>query len=512
MKKTNKEKIIIIGGGISGLSAGIYGQRNGYDTEIYEKNPNLGGLCSSWKRDGMNIDGCIHWMTGTKKGTEIRLMWDELEAFKDEDIIRADNFGSIEYEGTTITFWCDLKRLEKELLEISPKDKKYIKRMIFMIYKIQNMPLPTDIPLSAMSLKRKLKFVLTVFPYLKMYVYTKKMQRGDYAKKFKSPALRYAFENIVPGDGNLYSTLYAYGTVALGNGGVLKGGSSRLISNMVDKYKNEGGVINRAKEIKRIIIENKTAVGVELNDGEIVKADHIISACDIVETYRLLNYEYTIKGFDKRLRNPVNYPIPSCVYISFKINLKEYEKLGKSNVFLFKTPSYMVGKREQNVIPLRVYSYDPNFIVGDDVLGTVLIHQSENDYRYWQELYKKPEQYKNEKERIGQMVLNRIEEKFPSLKGRISLIDVCTPITYNRYTNSYCGSYMPFAYTSKGTIYYSNGKIPGIKNLKLAGQWMVMPGGVPIAMMSGKFAIQRILKESHKWYKISKPVRFIYQK
>ena len=281
---------------------------------------------------------------------------------------------------------------------------------------------------------------------------------------------------------------------------------------MVDKYKNEGGVIHRAKEIKRIITENKTAVGVELNVGEIVKADHIISACDIIETYRLLNYEYTIKGFDKRLRNPVNYPIPSCVYISFKINLKEYEKLRKSNVFLFKTPSYMVGKREQNVIPLRVYSYDSNFIVGDDVLGTVLIHQSENDYRYWQELYKKPEQYKNEKERIGQTVLNRIEEKFPSLKGKISLIDVCTPITYNRYTNSYCGSYMPFAYTSKGTIYYSNGKIPGIKNLKLAGQWMVMPGGVPIAMMSGKFAIQRILKESHKWYKISKPVRFIYQK
>ena len=71
---------------------------------------------------------------------------------------------------------------------------------------------------------------------------------------------------------------------------------------------------------------------------------------------------------------------------------------------------------------------------------------------------------------------------------------------------------MPFAYTSKGSIYYSNGKIRGLKGLLIAGQWTVLPGGIPIAMMSGKFAIQRILKESHKWYKISKPIRFIYKK
>ena len=33
-----KKKIIIIGGGIAGLSAGIYALKAGYDAEIYEKN------------------------------------------------------------------------------------------------------------------------------------------------------------------------------------------------------------------------------------------------------------------------------------------------------------------------------------------------------------------------------------------------------------------------------------------------------------------------------------------
>ena len=37
------KKVVIIGGGVSGLSAGIYAQQKGYQTEIYEKNQMLGG-------------------------------------------------------------------------------------------------------------------------------------------------------------------------------------------------------------------------------------------------------------------------------------------------------------------------------------------------------------------------------------------------------------------------------------------------------------------------------------
>ena len=33
----NKKKIVIVGGGIAGLSAGIYGKLAGYDVDIYEK-------------------------------------------------------------------------------------------------------------------------------------------------------------------------------------------------------------------------------------------------------------------------------------------------------------------------------------------------------------------------------------------------------------------------------------------------------------------------------------------
>ena len=53
MKNAFDNSIIIIGGGFAGLSAGIYGQMNGYKTTIYEMHNKPGGLCTSWKRKGL---------------------------------------------------------------------------------------------------------------------------------------------------------------------------------------------------------------------------------------------------------------------------------------------------------------------------------------------------------------------------------------------------------------------------------------------------------------------------
>ena len=41
------KKIVIIGGGVAGLSAGIYSQQNGFDTEIIEINNQPGGQCTA---------------------------------------------------------------------------------------------------------------------------------------------------------------------------------------------------------------------------------------------------------------------------------------------------------------------------------------------------------------------------------------------------------------------------------------------------------------------------------
>lgn len=512
-KTEEKKKIIIIGAGISGLSAGIYAQKNGFISEIYEKNPVPGGLCVSWKRDGMEIDGCIHWLTGTKEGTQLYDMWKDVGAFTDEDIIHHDNFGVIDYEGDKFTLWADVNKLEEEMIKFSPEDEKEIRKLGNLIIAIQNMPLPIHTPMDIMSPKSVVQAGLGLFPYLNAYLKSSRITLDEYAKRFKSPLIRYVLTHIVPGDNNLYGALFAYGTICVMNGGVNKGGSSALVRNMVHEYECSGGYINYAKEVSEIIIKDKKAIGIRLKDGKEVYADYIVPACDSYETIRkLLGNKYHDNAFEKRYSNPKDYPTPSCVYISYRANIEKIKESGINGTHLFPISPFRVGNSIAHEVKLREYSSDNTFIDGDDTLITVLIHQSNRDFPYWEKLYKNRIAYKEEKNRLADIIKDEIEKKFPPLKGYLKAIDITSPMTYQRYCHAYMGSYMGFALGPKGSRLMHKGTFRGLKNCYIATQWVQSPGGLPLALMSGKFAIQRILKKEHMFYKITAKKFLIFKK
>lgn len=61
-------KIVIVGAGVSGLSAGIFALKAGYEVEIYEKNNVAGGCCSSRKRGGLPLTTVSTGSQGPKRG------------------------------------------------------------------------------------------------------------------------------------------------------------------------------------------------------------------------------------------------------------------------------------------------------------------------------------------------------------------------------------------------------------------------------------------------------------
>lgn len=83
--KTQTKKIVIVGGGAAGLSAGIYARQAGFEAVILEKNTIPGGLCTTWKRNGYTIDGCVHLLMGSGKGSTFHKMWKELGVFETLD-------------------------------------------------------------------------------------------------------------------------------------------------------------------------------------------------------------------------------------------------------------------------------------------------------------------------------------------------------------------------------------------------------------------------------------------
>lgn len=57
-------RMVIVGGGLAGLSAGCFARLDDFDVTIVEHNPGLGGVCTAWHRGAYLADGCIHWLTG----------------------------------------------------------------------------------------------------------------------------------------------------------------------------------------------------------------------------------------------------------------------------------------------------------------------------------------------------------------------------------------------------------------------------------------------------------------
>ena len=498
---TNEKTIVIIGAGISGLTAAIYARQQGFHVVLLEKNPSVGGLCTGWYRKGFYVDGCVHWLTGTKEGTLLNEMWHNIGAFTNKgDILYLHNWGSFEYQGQVVTFWRDLERAEKEWIDISPVDAKMIKKFFKMVKDFTTVELPLDLPMSLIPLKRKLKLGLKVLKVWPSYLKTMFTTSEKFAKKFKSPALRNAIVSCQTGGGNLFSMIYSYSTVVIGDGGVPKGASKPMVERMKEKFISLGGILKLNAEVEQIIVKDKYATGVKLKNGTIYEGDYVVSCLDTNYTLtKLLENKYSLPSFEKRFNDPIRNPSPSCILINYAV--KKDDSLPCS--YSFECEPFTVAGHNIDYLTIRNYAYDDSFTRGDKTVLSVLIHQSNSDYPFYKKLLEDKEMYKKFKVWVAKQVHDRIAKKYPFLKDSLEVLDVATPTTFNRYVNSSNGVFMGFFFTSNDFMFSHHGKLKGIKNFYLSGQWMQGPGGLPIAMTQGKFAIQRICKREKLSYVFS---------
>lgn len=183
------KKIIIIGGGIAGLSTGIYARINGYDTTIFEKHSKPGGLCTSWHRKGFIFDYCIHNLAGTGN-LELREVWNELGAFEGTEIIDHEVFTRVEdSKGNELNIYTDLDRLERHMKEIAPEDSKTIEEYVKAGKSLSS---ANFFSMDMGGTLSKLKIV----PHMPKAMKWGKITLNNYAEKFNNEFLKRAFPHV----------------------------------------------------------------------------------------------------------------------------------------------------------------------------------------------------------------------------------------------------------------------------------------------------------------------------
>ena len=180
------KKVVIIGGGIAGMTAGVLLQKAGFRTEIYEKNACPGGQCTGWKREDYFIDNCIHWLTGTRPGSALHELWKEIGALGDDvELYKKEMFFSSKLGDETLTFWRDKERTRREMLALSPEDEKEINKLIDYVALAETMTVPVEKPFDAMNPIDFIKLGMSMKAMGKVIKEYGNMDMNELAMRFK---------------------------------------------------------------------------------------------------------------------------------------------------------------------------------------------------------------------------------------------------------------------------------------------------------------------------------------
>ncbi|MFO7952895.1 MAG: NAD(P)/FAD-dependent oxidoreductase [Bacillota bacterium] len=499
----NEKSIIIIGGGLTGLSAGCYGRMNGYRTSIFEMHSIAGGVCTAWKRKGYIIDGAVNWVIGTRPGTEFHRFWEELGAAPGWKINNHDLYMVNESsDGKAFYVYCDADRLEEYLLEISAEDEGVIKELTGAIRKASTLSMPVDKPQENYSMLDKVKMIkmITQVGFFKKWG---TISIGDFAARFKNPFLREMLNESFGPENPMIMVLFVLGFQHSKSAGYIIGGALALVGSIEKRYLDLGGEIFYNSRVVKILVENNRVVGVRLADGSEHRADWVISAADGRTTiFDMLDGAYLDEKVKRKYDNPNLFQ--PLVYVGLGV-AREFVDLpasiGGLNFPLSK-PIVIAGE-EKKTINVRSYNFDPTMAPQGK---NTLVVQFTTDYDYWHKLRQEQEKYRAEKAAIVQAVIAGLEERFPGITGQVEMTDLATPITWERYTGNWRGSYEGWMFDSDFSPLSSMRKtLPGLKNFFMAGQWVNPGGGIPTAVMSGNHTIQMICKEDKKSFTSSKP-------
>ena len=488
------KKVVIIGGGIAGMTAGILLQKAGFQTEILEKNAVPGGQCTGWKREGYTIDNCIHWLTGTREGSALHELWKEIGALGAEvELYQKEMFFSSRLKGETLTFWRDKERTRKELLALSPQDEKEINKLIDYVGLAESMTVPVGKPFDAMNILDFVKLGLSMKAMGKVMKEYGGMDIKELAGRFHHPLIQRAITDYMPPGYQAYAFLVSYATVTGGNGDIPKGGSLAMALRIAETYKKHGGLLHTNTPVQGVVLRDNRATGVMLKDGRFQEADYVVCACDTDYTFRKLLPEcYMPKGLRKMYEARDEYPVSSGFQIAYAVEDNFSEITGTR---VFSCEPLRVGAQTVQAMSVQSYDYEPEFAPEGKMILQTNFSQNEADYRYWEQLYQNRESYRRKKEELADAAMKRLIAEYPMLEGKIRILDVWTPITYTRYCNAYKGAYMSFVTTKQAKSITVPGVIKGLDNVFLASQWQMGPGGLPTAAAMGKFAAWRIINK-----------------
>lgn len=516
-RHTEKFDAMVIGSGMGGLSAASLLSKAGKKVLLLERHYIIGGYTHYFQRKGYTWDVGLHYVGQVHiKGTLLNRVFryisnEKLEWTPLDDVYDRAVFGNTVYE-----FPRGRENLIAKLKEYFPaeQDKTSIDAYFRLLNEVKNVGVgyyiekalpPFMSRLFGSFLRRKIlrysdQTTLSVFQKLtnnEKLIGVLTAQYGDYG--------------LQPAE----SSFYMHAVLAnhyMDGAGYPVGGAGMIAETVVPVIEAGGGAVLYKAEVKQIIVENNTAVGVEMADGKRIYADTIVSDAGVVNTFSRLLPEDVVTKY--QLKEKLQQLTPSLAHMGLYIGMQgtpQSLQLPRCNFWIFPEEyNHEVSQKNytglQAQIPVAYASFpaakDPEWSKKHPGKSTaeVIILVPYTWFKEWEHTAwkKRDAAYEDMKKKVADQMFAMLYQAMPQLKGKIDYYEISTPLTTKNFTNHPSGEIYGAAHTPKRFRQRFLKPYTPVKNLFLTGQ-DVLIASIAGGMMGGVLCASAILKKNLLW-------------
>ena len=525
-----KYHTIVVGGGMAGLTSAAYLAKEGRKVLLIEKNSECGGLVSTFSRDGFHFEAGVRALENAgiifpmleELGIELEVLKSPVSVGIEDEILHIRDLGSLE----------DYRTLLKKFYPESEAEINQVLRIIRKVMKLMDVLYGIENP-NFKDLKDRNYLFRKLLPWLPRFLFTigrinrMNMPVEPYLKKIISnPSLRdmisqHFFKNTPTFFALSYFSLYLDYFYP-------RGGVGKLAGALENKFLELGGEILRETVIKKVAAGDHF---VKDQDDVRYAYDNLVWAADLKTFYRITDtaaYSPKIRsGFEKakgRLLEKRGGDSVFTLYLEVDEPVDSFRKI--SNGHFFYSPSKL-GLGETHWSELNEILKSPGKGDKPHVLNWLDKYLALNTYEISIPALKDPDMAPEGKTGLIISILTEYDlfkmvadagwykdfisemengmikvlaaSVYPMLKDKIMARFSFSPLSYANRVASSEGAITGWSFQEAVPVIHkiqqaNRAVLTPLPSIYQAGQWTYSPAGVPMSILTGKLAANRILK------------------
>jgi phytoene dehydrogenase-like protein len=339
-------KTIIIGSGVSGLTAAAVLSQAGHDTSVFEQYHQVGGATAPIEREGYKWDLGQLIIEGMASDEPIGSILAELGLF-DRVKFRKEDRGYVfpDFElKKPVDYTSPLWRME-QLKKLFPADEAGINRFwndYLRFTRLMTIARRSEHANGLEALRMKTRLYLTLLPFLRKKNWSAQRLVDDY---FRDNRLKCVFTSILADFFTPPSQFIGLGVYALNPASSfdkripkqlapdteqldhysILGGISTMVDALAGKILNSGGRILLNRPVSKIVSNQGKVTGVLDKDGNFTSAEVVIASGGARETFlKLVGEEHLPEYFVRRVNNLPLMGSVFMVHIGVDFDLSVY--------------------------------------------------------------------------------------------------------------------------------------------------------------------------------------------